>query len=131
VAFPIVVAGGRFTDAAGVVAATRVWVAIVLAAVLVLATGPGRIGIALVFGLFLTQIRVGGTIGYVRGTYAGAERGLASGFGLIVTAWAVGASIGPVAAGAIADSSGYGTAYLASAVALVALTASAMRRRRD
>jgi predicted MFS family arabinose efflux permease len=131
VAFPIVVAGGRFTDAAGVVAATRVWVAIVLAAVLILGTSPGRIGIALVFGLFLTQIRVGGTIGYVRGTYAGSERGVASGFGLIVTAWAVGASVGPVAAGLIADSSGYGTAYLASAVALLALTATAMRARRD
>ena len=102
-----------------------------LAALLVLAASPGRIGIALVFGLFLTQVRVGGTIGYVRGTYAGAERGLASGFGLIVTAWAVGASVGPVAAGALADTSGFGMAYLASAVALVALTASAMRRRRD
>jgi MFS family permease len=130
-AFPIVVAGGRLTDAAGVIVATRVWVAIVLAAVLVLAAGPGRIGIALVFGLFLTQIRVGGTIGYVRGTYAGAERGLASGFGLIVTAWAVGASVGPVTAGAIADSTGYGAAYLASAVALLALTATAMRAARD
>jgi MFS family permease len=129
--FPIVVAGGRFTDATGVVIATRVWVVIVLAAVLVLATTPGKIAIALMFGLFLTQIRVGGTIGYVRGTYAGAERGLASGFGVIVTAWAVGASVGPVVAGAIADSSGYGAAYLASAVALLALTAAPMRPRRD
>jgi predicted MFS family arabinose efflux permease len=126
--FPIVTAGGRFTDAAGVIAATRVWVAIVLVAVVALAAGPGRAGIAVVFGLFLTQIRVGGTIGYVRGTRAGAGRSLASGFGLIVTAWAVGASVGPVAAGAIVDASGYRAAYLVSAVALLALTASAMRR---
>lgn len=129
--FPIVTAGGRYTDSAGVVAATRVWVGIVLAAVFVLAASPGRVVIALMFGLFLTQIRVGGTIGYVRSAFAGAGTGLASGFGLIVTAWAVGASIGPVAAGAIADASGYGTAYLASAVALLALTATAMRSRRD
>jgi predicted MFS family arabinose efflux permease len=128
--FPIVTASGRFTDAAGVIAATRVWVAIVLATVLVLGAGPGRIGIALVFGLFLSQIRVGGTIGYVRGTHAGSDRGLASGFGLIVTAWAVGASVGPVAAGAIVDASGYRAAYLASAVALLALTAAAMRSPR-
>jgi predicted MFS family arabinose efflux permease len=129
--FPIVTLGGRFTDAAGVIAATRAWVAIMLVAVLVLGAGPGRIGIAIVFGVFLSQIRVGGTIGYVRGTHAGDDRGLASGFGLIVTAWAVGASVGPVAAGAIVDASGYRAAYLASAIALLALTASAMRARRD
>lgn len=128
--FPIVAVAGRFIDAAGVVVATRVWVAIVLAVVLVLGAGPGRLGIALVFGLFLTQIRVGGTIGYVRGTYAGAERGLASGFGLIVTGWAIGASIGPVASGAIVDASGYPIAYLVSATALLALTATAMRAER-
>jgi MFS family permease len=126
--FPIVVAAGRFTDHAGVVVATRVWVAIVVATLLVLGISPGRIVIAGVFALFLTQIRVGGTIGYVRGTYAGAERGLAAGFGFIVTAWAIGAAVGPVAAGAIADASSDGVAYLASVLALLALTATAMRR---
>jgi predicted MFS family arabinose efflux permease len=130
-AFPIVTASGRFTDAVGVVIATRAWVAVMLGAVLLLAATPGRILIALLFGLFLTQIRVGGTIGYVRGAFAGTGRGLAAGFGVIVTAWAVGASIGPVTAGAIADASGYGAAYLAAAAALLALTATAMRARRD
>ena len=86
-AFPIVTASGRFTDAVGVVIATRAWVAVVLGAVLLLAATPGRIMTAMLFGLFLTQIRVGGTIGYVRGTFAGSGRGLAAGFGVIVTAW--------------------------------------------
>ena len=50
--------------------------------------------------------------------------------GLIVTGWAIGASIGPVASGAIVDASGYPIAYLVSAAALLALTATAMRAER-
>jgi MFS family permease len=130
VGFPIVTAGGRFTDYAGVTVATRVWVAIVLVAVLGLATVDRRFLIAGLFGLFLTQVRVGGTIAYVRGAQAGAMRAMASGFGVSVTAWAIGASVGPIAAGAIADASSDRVAYLASAVALVALAAAALRPQR-
>jgi predicted MFS family arabinose efflux permease len=121
--------GGMLSDRVGVARATAIWLSVVTAFGLALAfAGPGW-AIAVLFVAYLPQVRVGGTLGYVRGARVGAVgEGLAAGYGLMITAWSLGAAVGPVVAGAIADRSGDTRAYVVVAIAGLILALPATRR---
>lgn len=129
--FPVIAVAGRYADRSGLAAATRAWLAVEVGVCLALAATHTRWVVLLGLGVLVTQIRVGGTIAYVRGARAGSAGGLAAGFGFMVTAWAVGASIGPIVAGALADTTGDAAAYLVSAVAFASLVGPGALRRND
>ena len=116
-------------DRVGLTRASAVWLALTTALGLGLAFADSAWGIVILFVGYLTQIRVGGTLAYVRGArFARLGEGLAAGYGLMITAWSLGAAIGPIVAGAIADRAGDAPAYVAVVLAGAALAAPATIR---
>jgi predicted MFS family arabinose efflux permease len=121
--------GGKLADRAGLTRASAAWLAVTTALGLALGLVESAFAIAGLFVAYLTQIRVGGTLAYVRGARFGSlGEGLAAGYGLMITAWSLGAAIGPIAAGAIADQAGNTPAYVVVALTGAAIAAPAARR---